>query len=248
MALTLKKEIYSLLSRYNLDIQNIRGQGYDSVSNMRGELNGLQALISHNCPYAYYIHCFAHRLQLTLVATSKAVILVGKFFDRLAFIINIVGASCKRNEQLKLAQDAEFVYLIDIDELETGRGLNQKCTLQQAGDIRWSSHFRSISSLIKIFSPTCEVLLKIIKEESTSSWQVETNTTYETLTSFESVFILHLMKKTMELSDKLCQVLQCQTQDILTAMRLVLSIKELIQTFRDDKWDDLLTNVISFMS
>ena len=52
----------------------------------------------------------------------------------------------------------------------------------------------------------------------------------------------------MELSDKLCQVLQCQTQDILTAMRLVLSIKELIQTFRDDKWDDLLTNVISFMS
>ena len=29
VALTLKKEIYSLLSRYNLDIQNIRGQGYD---------------------------------------------------------------------------------------------------------------------------------------------------------------------------------------------------------------------------
>jgi hypothetical protein len=246
VALTLKKEIYSLLSRYNLDIQNIRGQGYDGASNMRGESNELQALISHDCPYAYYIHCFAHRLQLALLAASKAVIPVGKFFDRLAFIINIVGASCKRNEQLKLAQDAEFAYLIDIDELETGRGLNQKCTLQRAGDTRWSSHFRSISSLIKIFSPTCEVLLKIIKEGSTSSRQVEADTAYETLTSFEFVFILHLMKKTMELSDKLCQVLQCQTQDILTAMRLVSSTKELIQTFRDDKWDDLLTNVISF--
>jgi hypothetical protein len=34
VALTLKKEIYSLLSRYNLDIQNIRGQGYDGASNM----------------------------------------------------------------------------------------------------------------------------------------------------------------------------------------------------------------------
>ena len=41
MALTLKKEIYSLLSRYNLDIQNIRGQGYDGASNMRDESNGL---------------------------------------------------------------------------------------------------------------------------------------------------------------------------------------------------------------
>ena len=92
MALTLKKEIYSLLSRYNLDIQNILGQGYDGASNMRGESNGLQALISFDCPYAYYIHCFAHRLQLALVAASKTVIPVGKFFDRLAFIINIVGA------------------------------------------------------------------------------------------------------------------------------------------------------------
>jgi hypothetical protein len=75
VALTLKKEIYSLLSCYNLDIQNIRGQGYDGASNMRGESNGLQALISHDCPYAYYIHCFAHRLQLALVAASKAVTL-----------------------------------------------------------------------------------------------------------------------------------------------------------------------------
>ena len=50
----------------------------------------------------------------------------------------------------------------------------------------------------------------------------------------------------MELSDKFCQVLQCQIQDILTAMRLVSSTKELIQTFRDDNLDDLLTNVISF--
>ena len=95
--------IYSLLSCYNLDIQNIRGQGYDGASNMRGESNGLQALISHDCPYAYYIHCFAHCLQLTLVTTSKAIIPVGKFFDPLAFIINIVGASCKCNEQLKVA-------------------------------------------------------------------------------------------------------------------------------------------------
>ena len=29
-------------------------------------------------------------------------------------------------------------------------------------------------------------------------------------------------------------------------MRLVSSTKELLQTFRDDKWDNLLTNVISF--
>ena len=35
--LTLKNEIYALLSRHCLDIQNIRGQGYDGASNMCGE-------------------------------------------------------------------------------------------------------------------------------------------------------------------------------------------------------------------
>ncbi|XP_039144034.1 zinc finger MYM-type protein 1-like [Dioscorea cayenensis subsp. rotundata] len=66
-ALTLKQEICSVLSHHNLNIQNIRGQGYDGASNMRGEWNGLQALILQECPYAYYVHCLAHQLQLALV-------------------------------------------------------------------------------------------------------------------------------------------------------------------------------------
>ena len=79
MALTLKDEIYSILSHHSLDIQDIRGQGYDGASNMRGEWNGLKALVSNDCPYAYYIHCFAHRLQLALVVASKKLFLFKVF-------------------------------------------------------------------------------------------------------------------------------------------------------------------------
>ncbi|XP_030939581.1 uncharacterized protein LOC115964405 [Quercus lobata] len=67
-ALTLKKRIYSLLSQYCLDIQNIR------------------------------------------------------------------GASCKRNEQLKVANANEIAPLIDLEELEIGSGLNQIGTLQRPGE------------------------------------------------------------------------------------------------------------------
>jgi hypothetical protein len=59
-ALTLKKKVCDILSRHNLDVSNLRGQGYDGASNMRGEWNGLQALFMKDCPYAYYVHCFAH--------------------------------------------------------------------------------------------------------------------------------------------------------------------------------------------
>ena len=98
-ASTLKQEIWSTLSHHKLSTQNIRGQGYDGASNMRGEWNGLQALILQECPYAYYVHCLAHQLQLALVAAFREVGDVHNFFQNLNFIINVVSSSCKRNDE-----------------------------------------------------------------------------------------------------------------------------------------------------
>ncbi|XP_073024379.1 uncharacterized protein [Primulina eburnea] len=244
-ALTLKNAIYSSLAHYNLDVQNIRGQGYDGASNMRGEFNGLQALILKDCKSAYYVHCFAHRLQLALVGATKNVTPIHQFFDKLTFIVNIVGASCKRNDELKEAHTDDIAHLISINELETGNGLNQLCTLQWAADMRWSSHFRSVSSLIKMFSASCTVLLKVM-EDGLPSQRADATSVYDEMTSFDFVFILHLMREIMEITDVLCQTLQRKSQDILNAMELVSSTKKLLQELRDDKWDDLLEKVKSF--
>jgi len=105
---------------------------------------------------------------------------------------------------------------------------------------------RSVSSLIKNFSPTCEVILKIINVGTTSSQRAEADSVYQVMTSFEFVFILHLMKETMQITDHLCQELQSKSQDILSVMHLVSSTKACIQQYRYDKWDDLLTSVKSF--
>lgn len=91
---------------------------------MIGEWNKLQALVANECPYAYYVHCFAHRLQLALVATSREVTFIHQFFSKLSFIVNIVGASCKRNDELKAAQSSDVAHLISTEELETGAGMN----------------------------------------------------------------------------------------------------------------------------
>ena len=85
-ALTLKNELSHVLSNYGFDVQNLRGQRYDGASNMKGEFNGLQALFLKECPYAYYVHCYAHRLQLALVAAAKYVVPVTQFFQHLMFI------------------------------------------------------------------------------------------------------------------------------------------------------------------
>lgn len=244
--MTLKNEISSSLSFHKLNVQDIRGQGYDGASNMRGEWNGLQALFLKECPYAYYIHCFAHQLQLALVAASKDVTEVHQFFKNLNFIINVVCSSPKRNDQLQAAQIAEISNLTEIGELETGKGANQIRNLQRPGDTRWSSHFRSICSLMRLFGPTCVVLNDIATEGSTSSQRGDARYALTHALSFDFVIVIHVMKEIMGITDKLCQTLQQKSQDIVNALTLVSTTKTLIQKLRDEGWESLLHQVVSF--
>ncbi|CAN1337411.1 hypothetical protein LINPERPRIM_LOCUS37588 [Linum perenne] len=48
--------------------------------------------------------------------------------------------------------------MLESGELQTGKGANQSTSLQRAGATRWSSHFFSVDSMIKMFAATCEVL------------------------------------------------------------------------------------------
>lgn len=207
-SLTLKEAICDILSRHNLDVSNIRGQGYDGASNMRGEWNGLQALFMKDCPYVYYVHCFAHRLQLALVTSSREVKPVHKFFEKLIFVVNVVCSSTKRHDELQAAQLEEIAYLLEIDEIVTGKGANQVGTLKRAGGTRWGSHYDSISSLINMYEATCLVLKKIAKDRGSYATRGDADSCYNYLKAFDFIFILHLMKEIMGITDMLCQALQ----------------------------------------
>ncbi|KAG8655732.1 hypothetical protein MANES_04G063968v8 [Manihot esculenta] len=79
-ASSLKKAIESLFSTHGLSASSLRGQRYNGASNMRGEFNGFKSLILRKNSSVYYIHCFAHQLQLTLVAIAKKHSSISFFF------------------------------------------------------------------------------------------------------------------------------------------------------------------------
>ncbi|XP_057518474.1 uncharacterized protein LOC130799394 [Amaranthus tricolor] len=113
-ALSLKNAIMSLLMEHSLSPSMIRGQGYDGASNMRGEINGLKTLIMNDNPRAYYIHCFAHQLQLTLVAVTKNNVNCTWLFDVLANLLNVVGASCKRRDLIRKHQAQVVAQALEV--------------------------------------------------------------------------------------------------------------------------------------
>ena len=67
---------------------------------MRGEFNGMKALIMNGNKSAYHVHCFVHPLQLVIVAMAKKHHGAINFFALLSVLMNVVCASCKRKVML----------------------------------------------------------------------------------------------------------------------------------------------------
>ena len=96
-----------------------------------------------------------------------------------------------------------------------------------------------------MFVATCSVLKNIINEGSFAQ-KADVDAAFDAITSFEFILILHLMKEMLSITDDLCQALQRKSQDILNAMSLVFSTKELIQKLRECGWDSLLEDAKLF--
>ena len=78
-AVSLKTAIDKLFSKHGSSISRLRGQGYDGASNMSGEFNGLKTIIMKENECAFFVHCFAHQLQLALMGVAKKHGLIGTF-------------------------------------------------------------------------------------------------------------------------------------------------------------------------
>nr|XP_029149630.1 zinc finger MYM-type protein 1-like [Arachis hypogaea] len=245
-ALSLKVALESLLTKHNLSLARIRGQGYDGATNMQEEFNGLKSLILKENACAFYVHCFAHQLQLALVVVAKKQVEIALLFNLLASLCNIVGASYKRKDMLRESQMQKTIVALQNGDVSSGRGLNQETILKRAGDTRWGSHYGTILSLISIFSSVVEVLEVIEEDGNNPEQRAEACQLLNHIQSFEFVFNLHLMKSILGVTNELSQALQRSDQDIINAMTLVKVSKQRLQSIRDDGWSSLLNEVLLF--
>ncbi|XP_061949963.1 uncharacterized protein LOC133673242 [Populus nigra] len=245
-ASSLKVAIEALFSKHGLSISKLRGQGYDGASNMRGEFNGMKTLILNSNPSAYYVHCFPHRLQLTLVAVTKKHNEVGDVLNFISSIINIVRASCKRMEVIKEKQYARIIEGLENGEISNGRGLNHETSLRRYGDTRWGSHYVTIICLLVMFSSVLDVL-EIIREDGMNSEQrTEAVVLTGIMESFNFIFMLHCLRRILAVTNEFSQALQRKDQDIENVMSLLKTSKERFKMMRKNDWESLLEEVSSF--
>ena len=137
-------------------------------------------------PCAYYIHCFAHQLQLTLVAIATRNDDCVWFFELLSTLLNLVGNSCKRKEFIRERQAQRLLQALDLGEVMSGKGLNQEVSLSRPCATRWGSHFKTIVRVLDLY-PTIFDVLDFIGEVSITE-KVKVESIAFSLRMFDFVF------------------------------------------------------------
>ena len=122
-------------------------------------------MIRNENPYAFYVHCFAHQLQLVVVSVSTSSADIADFFNYVPLIVNTVGASCMRKDVLLAKHHDVLLEKIENGEIMTGRGLNQESGLARPGDTRWGSHLKTLLRILVMWEAIIDVL-EIVKKDS----------------------------------------------------------------------------------
>lgn len=85
---------------------------------MQGEFNDLKAFIMKENPSTYYIHCFAHQLQLALVGAEKNHAHIAFLFNVVSSLTNVVRASCKKRDILHEKQYSNIVEALNNGDIQ----------------------------------------------------------------------------------------------------------------------------------
>lgn len=93
VAKSLLLHMKNMLLKCKIDINKCVAQTYDGANVMRGNVNGVQALLKEEVSHAFYIHCNNHRLNLVLVDVAKNVDEADNFFTLIQDIYVFISGS-----------------------------------------------------------------------------------------------------------------------------------------------------------
>jgi hypothetical protein len=192
------------------------------------------------------VHCFAHQLQLVIVATVRKHKGVSNFLNMISILLNVVGGSAKRRDMIRYINHEQVKQALGCGQLETETWLNQEQCLQRPRDTRWSSHYKTLKSLLNMF-PTIVEVLKVVKKDD-RDWKNrdQASNLLVYFQSFDFAFYLHLMLTTLTATNRLSLALQRKDQDIVNAIGCVKSTRIYLDDLRRDGWEKLLDEVNEF--
>ncbi|CAB3996100.1 zinc finger MYM-type 1-like [Paramuricea clavata] len=138
-ATTLSTVIKCKLIQHENIMDKLIGQTYDGVI-MSGHLNGVQAQIQREYPFAHFVHCAAHRLNLVLCQAASSFAPVKRFFINICAFCTFTNNAPRRKAFLS-SHNLEF---------------------PSPGDTQWYYRARVINVLYNNYEKLIEIFENIV--------------------------------------------------------------------------------------
>lgn len=194
------------------DKSKLIAQTYDGATVMSGSSNGVQALVKKTYPYAAYIHCYAHQLNLVMLNAASANTKVRIFFANLQGICTFFSNSPQRTAILN-----EIV----------------KKHLPRSVPTRWNFNSRCVCTVYEHRTNIIEAMQKIINESKSPTTINQASGHIKILNSKNFISWLNLFYKIMPHVDILFAKFQSKEIDPVSGNKNIVSFETQIAEIRN---------------
>lgn len=213
LADVLKQNIHDL----GLNLNNVRGLGFDGAANMSGAFNGCAAKFQETYPQAIYVHCANHSLNLAL-SHSCTVSGIKNSLATINKLITFFRASPKREKILK-------------DKVLQVQEKARRTRLMKFCETRWVERLDAISLFVQLFPLVVESLTAIqeFQDTETSSQAFSYLAAIQKPTFLVSMVVANQI---FSLSHGLACLLQSKQMDLNMCIDLCEDLQKEMEDFR----------------
>ncbi|XP_071699870.1 uncharacterized protein [Rutidosis leptorrhynchoides] len=194
-----------------LDVNDMRGQGYDNGANMKGIHQGVQTRFLKENPRAFYTPCGCHSLNLTLCDMANSCVKGKNFFGQIQRIYTIFHNSINRWEIFK-------AIVTDL-------------TLKPLSQTRWESLVECLKAIKMQLVNIREALLEVGEKDNDAAIASEANSIAENeLGEFEFLVSIVIWYQVLNEVNIVSKKLQSKDMHIEIAIK---EINRLVEYFKD---------------
>ena len=211
----LTKVLLEELSTLELPLQDMRGQGYDNGSNMKGAHSGVQVRIGNMNPRAFYVPCSSHSLNVVVNDMVKSSLEAANFFNMVQKIYVFFSSSTLRWSIL----------------LKNVSGL----TLKPLSDTRWESRIEAIKPLRYQIGKIYDALFSIYEDsDMDTSARDEASGLLNQVKQFKFVCSIIIWYETLFRINPVSKLMQSTDFELCSVIQLLKNTTEFFKKARSD--------------
>lgn len=208
-------ELQAALNSFDLNIDDVRGQGYDNGYNMRGKHQGVQKRLLDINPRAFYMPCGCHSLNLVLSDMANSCLKGKSFFGACQALYNVFANSTKQwNILLEYVDDLTFKSL---------------CVT------RWESRIESVKAIKSQAPKIKDALIKLVEvsDDSKISWDADKLVSGE-FSSFEFILSLVIWHEILYKINLVSKNLQSEDMLLDVAIETLKGLVSFFEKYREN--------------